>query len=111
MNIFHAVIHSAIAHPWLYTVWVLVMVEVFRVARNFGCKPSMAPVYKIFAPTDGFAEFIVVVSLGSTIVLAFIGKLTDGFAAALTAIGGLGVIHDNCTAWLAKKLGAQGGQQ
>lgn len=70
---------------------------------------SLKPVYQFFAPTDGFAESVVVVSLTSVIVLAFLGKLTDSYAAALTAIGGFGVIHDNCSAWLAAKLAAANG--
>jgi hypothetical protein len=65
---------------------------------------NLKPVYEFFAPTDGFAEFVIVVSLAATIALAFMGKLTDSYAAALTAIGGLGVVHDNCSAWLANKL-------
>lgn len=64
----------------------------------------MKPIYAFFSPTDGFAEFVVVVSLAAMIALAFMGKLTDSFAGALTAIGGLGVIHDNCAAWIANKL-------
>lgn len=65
---------------------------------------SLSPIYRFFAPTDGFAEFIVVVSLTAMIALAFMGKLTDSFAAALTAIGGLGVVHDNCAVWLAGRF-------
>lgn len=65
---------------------------------------SLGPVYQFFAPTEGFAEFVIVVSLTAIIVLAFLNKLTDSFAAALTAIGGLGVVHDNCTSFLARKL-------
>jgi hypothetical protein len=74
---------------------------------------SLKPIYEFFAPADGFAEAVIVVSLTATIVLAFMGKLTDSYAAALTAIGGLGVVHDNCSAWLAGKLGrfGQNGQQ
>lgn len=71
---------------------------------------SLAPLYAIFAPTDGFAEFVVVVSLTVTIVLAFTGKLTDSYAAALTAISGFGVVHDNCSAWLARRLERSSGQ-
>lgn len=67
-------------------------------------KLSFAPIYKFFAPVDGFAETVVVTSLTATIILAFLGKLTDSYAAALTAIGGLGVIHDNCSSWLAQRL-------
>ena len=65
---------------------------------------SLKPLYQFFAPADGFAEFVVIISLTATIVLAFTGKLTDSYAAALTAIGGLGVVHDNCSTWLAAKL-------
>jgi len=65
---------------------------------------SLKPLYQFFAPVDGFAEFVVIVSLTAMIALAFMGKLTDSFAAALTAIGGLGVVHDNCAAWIALKL-------
>lgn len=72
----------------------------FQAIRRF----SFAPLYAIFAPADGFAEFVVVVSLTVTIVLAFTGKLTDSYAAALTAISGFGVVHDNCSAWLARRL-------
>ena len=68
-------------------------------------KLSMGPIYTFFAPQDGFAEFVVLISLTAIITLAFMGKLTDSFAAALTAVGGLGVVHDNCSAWLANKLG------
>lgn len=64
---------------------------------------SLKPLYQFFAPVDGFAEFVVIVSLAAMILLAFEGKLTDSFAAALTAIGGLGVVHDNCAAWIAIK--------
>lgn len=64
---------------------------------------NFKPVYEFFAPSDGFAEFVVVVSLAAVITLASLGKLTDSFAAALTAIGGFGVVHDNCSAWLANK--------
>lgn len=67
-------------------------------------KISMQPIYQIFAPVDGFAEFVVIISLAAMIALAFMGKLTDSFAGALTAIGSLGVIHDNCAAWIATKL-------
>lgn len=67
-------------------------------------KFSMSPVYSFFSPTDGFAEFVVIISLTAMIALAFMGKLTDSFAGALTAIGSLGVIHDNCAAWIATKL-------
>ena len=66
-------------------------------------KLSFQPVYQFFAPVDGFAEFVVVVSLAAMIALAFMNRLTDSFAGALTAIGGLGVIHDNCAAYLATK--------
>lgn len=69
---------------------------------------SLSPIYKFFAPVDGFAEFVVVVSLTAIIALAFMGKLTDSFAAALTAIGGLGVVHDNCAVWLAGKIPHRG---
>jgi hypothetical protein len=65
---------------------------------------NMKPVYQFFSPVDGFAEFVVVISLAAMITLAFMGKLTDSFAGALTAIGSLGVIHDNCAAWIATKL-------
>jgi hypothetical protein len=65
---------------------------------------SLKPIYQFFAPTDGFAEFVVVVCLVAVIVLAFLNRLTDSFAAALTAIGGFGVVHDNCAAWLASRL-------
>ena len=65
---------------------------------------SFAPVYAMFAPVDGFAEFVVVVSMTAVIILAALGKLTDSFAACLTAIGGFGVIHDNCSVWLANKF-------
>jgi hypothetical protein len=67
-------------------------------------KLSLRPIYQIFAPSDGFAEFVIVVSLSAIIVLAFMNKLTDSFAAALTAVGGLGVVHDNCAVWLANKM-------
>lgn len=67
-------------------------------------KLSFAPIYSFFRPVDGFAETVVVVSLAATVTLAFLGKLTDSYAAALTAIGGLGVIHDNCSSWLAQRL-------
>lgn len=67
-------------------------------------KFSMQPVYAFFAPVDGFAEFVVIISLTAMVVLAFLGKLTDAFAGALTAIGSLGVVHDNCAAWIATKL-------
>lgn len=67
-------------------------------------KFSLKPIYGFFAPADGFAEFVVLMSLTATVVLAFMGKLTDAYAAALTAIGGLGVVHDNCSAWLAGKI-------
>lgn len=67
-------------------------------------KFSLKPVYQFFAPTDGFAEFVVVISLAAMIGLAFLGKLTDSFAGALTAIGSLGVVHDNCAAWIATKI-------
>lgn len=66
-------------------------------------KVSLQPVYQFFAPVDGFAEAIVVVSLVAMITLAFMNRLTDSFAGALTAIGGLGVVHDNCAAYLATK--------
>lgn len=65
---------------------------------------SLKPIYGFFAPADGFAEAVVVLSLTATIVLAFTGKLTDAYAAALTAIGGIGVVHDNCSAYLAQRL-------
>lgn len=67
-------------------------------------KLSLKPVYQFFAPVDGFAEFIVVISLVAMIGLAFVGKLTDSFAGSLTALGTLGVVHDNCAAWIAVKL-------
>lgn len=69
-------------------------------------KPSMAPIYAFFSPVDGFAETIVVVSLAAVIGLAFMNKLTDSFAAALTAISGFGVIHDNCSFFL-QRLGSK----
>lgn len=72
----------------------------FQAIKKF----SLAPMYAIFAPADGFAEFVVVVSLVAAITLASLGKLSDSFAGCLTAIGGFGVIHDNCSAWLARKL-------
>lgn len=75
----------------------------FQAIKKF----SFAPVYGIFAPRDGFAEFVVVVSLAAIIVLAAVNRLNDAFAASLTAIGGLGVVHDNCSVWLARKLGAK----
>jgi hypothetical protein len=67
-------------------------------------KLSLKPIYEFFAPADGFAEAVVILSLTATIILAFIGKLTDSYAAALTAIGGIGVVHDNCSAYLAQRL-------
>lgn len=67
-------------------------------------KLSMKPIYNFFAPTDGFAEFVVVVSLVAIITLAACHRLNDAFAAALTAVGGLGVVHDNCSCWLTNKL-------
>ena len=67
-------------------------------------KISLSPVYAFFAPIDGFAETVVVTSLVAVIVLAALGKLTDSFAGCLTAIGGFGVVHDNCSAWLARRL-------
>lgn len=73
-------------------------------------KFSLAPLYAIFAPADGFAEFVVVVSLAAAITLASLGKLSDSFAGCLTAIGGFGVIHDNCSAWLARRLERNSGQ-
>jgi hypothetical protein len=72
----------------------------FQAIKRF----SLAPLYAIFAPADGFAEFVVVVCLAASITLAALGKLTDSFAGCLTAIGGFGVIHDNCTVWLARRL-------
>jgi hypothetical protein len=66
-------------------------------------KLTLKPIYAFFAPTDGFAEFIVVVSFICMIILAFLSKLTDSYAAALTAIGTLGVVHDNWAAWTAAK--------
>jgi len=72
-------------------------------------KLSLKPVYEFCAPANGYAEFVVLVSLFALITLAFIGKLTDSFAAALTALGGLGVVHDNCSVWLARKLGVSSG--
>lgn len=68
-------------------------------------KLSLAPFYQFFAPQEGFAEAIVFISLSAIIILAFMGRLTDAFATALTAVGGLGVVHDNCSVWLARKLG------
>lgn len=65
---------------------------------------NLAKFYRLFAADEGFGEFVVVTSLTAVIVLAFMGKLTDSFAAALTAIGGFGVVHDQCSAWLARKL-------
>ena len=73
-------------------------------------KFSFAPLYSVFAPTDGFAEFVVVVCLAATITLAAVGKLTDSFAGCLTAIGGMGVVHDNCSVWLARRLERSSGQ-
>jgi hypothetical protein len=64
---------------------------------------SLKPIYQMFAPVDGFAEFVVLVSLTAIIVLAFMHILTDAFAMALTAVGGLGVVHDNCAAYLASR--------
>ncbi len=65
---------------------------------------SLSKFYAIFAPqSDGFAEFVVVVSLAAMVTLAFMSRLTDSFAGALTAIGSLGVIHDNVTCWLASR--------
>jgi len=64
---------------------------------------NLKPVYGFFAPSDGFAEFVIVISLSAVIILAFMNRLTDSFAAALTAIGGLGVVHDNCAVWLANR--------
>lgn len=72
---------------------------------------SLKPVYQFFSPVDGFAEAMVVVSLTAIIVLAFMGKLTDSFAAALTAVGGFGVVHDNCSAWIASRLARRGDEK
>ena len=59
----------------------------------------MQPIYGFFAATEGFGEFCIVVSLTAIIVLAFLGKLTDSFAAALTAMNIGGIAHDQMTTW------------
>jgi hypothetical protein len=52
---------------------------------------------KLYAWFGGFGEFCTVVCLVSAIVLAFTGKLTGSYAAAISAVGGWGVIHDQLT--------------
>jgi hypothetical protein len=54
---------------------------------------------KVYDFFGGFGEFIVVISLLATIVLAATNHLTGSFAAALTSIGGFGVIHDQLTCY------------
>jgi hypothetical protein len=68
----------------------------------------MRRVYAFFAGSDGFGEFIVCVALFAAIVLAFIGKLSDSYAATIVSIGGLGVVHDNVAAWLERKRSITG---
>lgn len=53
----------------------------------------------VYAAFGGFGEFVVVISLAATIVLAATSHLTGSFAAALTSIGGFGVIHDQLSAY------------
>jgi len=59
-------------------------------------------VYRWFG---GFGEFCTMVCLASAIVLAFTGKLTGAFAMAITAIGGLGVIHNQLTDYQKNRYG------
>lgn len=68
--------------------------------------PNMQPVYNFFG---GFGEFMTVVPLVAAIVLAWFGKLNEAFAAALTAIGGFGVIHDQLGQYQDRKDRQQNG--
>jgi hypothetical protein len=68
-------------------------------------KFAMKEVYAWFSDGDGFGEFCTVISLVALIVLAACGRLTEAFAAGLTAINGFGIIHDNVGTYLAAKLG------
>jgi putative effector of murein hydrolase LrgA (UPF0299 family) len=58
---------------------------------------------KLYDFAGGFGEFVVIISLVAAISLAATNRLTDAFAATLTAIGAFGVIHDQCTSWQDRK--------
>jgi hypothetical protein len=64
---------------------------------------SLKPIYAFFAPADGFAEAVVLVSLTAAIVLAFLSKLTDSYAATLTALNIGAIAHDNLTTYFESK--------
>ncbi len=52
---------------------------------------------RVYGWFGGYGEFCTIMCLASAITLAFMGRLSGDFAAAITAIGGLGVIHDQLT--------------
>jgi hypothetical protein len=62
-------------------------------------KLSLKPIYGFFAPTDGFAEFIIVLSLIAGVVLAFLSRLTESYAAMLTALNIGAIAHDNLSSY------------
>lgn len=59
-------------------------------------KLNLVSVYNFFG---GFAETITIVGLIAGITLAFFGKLSESFAAMITAIGGSSIAHDQLTQW------------
>lgn len=63
-------------------------------------KFNLTRVYDFFG---GFAETITIVGLIAGITLACFGKLTEGFAAMITAVGGSSIAHDQLTQWNNRK--------
>jgi hypothetical protein len=57
---------------------------------------SSRPIYDWFG---GFGEFCTIASLTALFALAATNHLTEGFALAITAIGGSGIAHDQLTQW------------
>ena len=66
-------------------------------------KLSLAPIYQFFAPTDGFGEFVTLLCLSLITILAWFNKLTNAYAACLSALNVSAVAHDHLTCWLAQR--------
>ena len=66
-------------------------------------KINFSPVYQFFAPVDGFGEFITILCLTLVTILAWTHRLTEAYAACLTAINVSGVAHDHLTGWLEQR--------
>jgi hypothetical protein len=78
---------------WLGSVWL----------SACGLEPMSKGLCRIFEFCGGFAEFMMLLALFASIVLAAVGRLTPSFAGAITAIGGFSIAHDQLSQWNNRK--------